>query len=95
VEAGFHRFLLAEKADAWYLNPKAYRDPTGGSGDEVGRELDIITTWKPSPNNVFMAGYGHFWPDEFARKMATDTEADWVFLQWEYTFGKTLVAREN
>ncbi|QCQ21156.1 alginate export family protein [Desulfoglaeba alkanexedens] len=95
MEAGFHKFLLAEKADAWYLNPKAYRDPTGGSGDEVGRELDIITTWEPSPNNVLMAGYGHFWPDEFARKMASDTEADWVFLQWEYTFGKTLVAREN
>ncbi len=33
-----------------------------------------------------MAGFGYFWPDEFARKVASDVEASWVFLQWEYKF---------
>lgn len=95
VKVGYHKFLLAEEEDAWYLNPKKYRDSTGGSGDEVGRELDILATWKLSPNNTLMAGYGHFWPDEFAKKTATDDQANWVFLQWEYIFGKTLLTRQD
>jgi hypothetical protein len=31
-------------------------------------------------------GYGHFWPDEFAENVASDKEANWVFLQFLYKF---------
>ena len=89
VKVSFHKFLLAERKDGWYLNSKTYRDKTGRSGNEVGRELDIVAKYKLSKSNVFMAGFGHFWPDEFAKKTASNKQANWIFLQWEYKFKHT------
>jgi len=91
VKAEVHRFQLAERKDAWYLNQKLYRDPTGRSGDDVGKEFDIVFTCRLFPKNTFMAGCGHFWPDEFAEKTASRKQANWVFLQWEYTFSAKLL----
>ena len=88
---GYHQFKLAEKKDAWYLNKKLYRDKTGNSGDEVGKELDIIGKWKLPKNIELSAGYGHFWPDEFAKNVASDKDADWVFLQFQYKFSHGLI----
>lgn len=42
LKAGYHHFWLAQRKDAWYLNPKEYRDATGNSGNKVGRELDLV-----------------------------------------------------
>lgn len=81
-----HKFKLAERRDAWYLNQKLYRDPTGSSGSAVGRELDIIATVKLPRGHKVMAGFGHFRPDEFAKKLASSRHANWCFMQWEYTF---------
>ncbi len=86
VTITYHKFLLAERKDAWYLNSKAYRDPSGRSGDDVGRELDIVVTYKMNKNNVFMAGLGHFRPDSFAKAAASGKQASWFFFQWEYRF---------
>ena len=84
--AGFHQFWLAEDEDAWYLNPKAYRDKTGNSGDKVGKEFDLVGKWTLPKGNEMQFGYGHFWPDEFAENVVSDKEADWIFLQWIYRF---------
>lgn len=86
LKAEFHQFWLAEKEDAWYLN-KNYRDPDGNSGDKIGKEFDIVARWDLPKGNQIQLGYGHFWPDEFAEKQASDKEADWVFLQWTYDLG--------
>jgi hypothetical protein len=86
ITAIFHKFMLAERKDAWYLNAMAYRDKTGKSGDDVGREFDIITVFKLPHGNKIMAGFGHFWPDEFAKKTASHKQANWVFVMWEYKF---------
>ena len=86
LKAEFHKFWLAEKEDAWYLNAKEYRDKTGSSGDEVGRELDILAMFNLSKKNQIQLGFGHFWPDEFANKQASHKEANWVFFQWMYKF---------
>jgi hypothetical protein len=83
---GYHQFWLAEKKDAWYLNKKAYRDKSGNSGDEVGKEFDIIGKWTIPKGMEIQLGYGHFWPDEFAENKASDKEANWVFLQFLYKF---------
>ncbi|MBW1766923.1 MAG: alginate export family protein [Deltaproteobacteria bacterium] len=85
-KAEYHQFWLAEEKDAWYLNPRAYRDRTGSSGDKVGREFDLVVRLKLPKGNELQAGYGHFWPDEFAEKLASDKEANWVFLQWMFKF---------
>lgn len=89
-KAEYHQFWLAESKDAWYLNPKEYRDKTGNSGDKVGREFDITGKLNLPKGNEIQFGYGHFWPDEFAKKQASDKEADWFFLQWMYKFSYPL-----
>jgi hypothetical protein len=91
VTTRFHQFWLADRKDAWYLNPKAYKDPTGQSGDEVGKELDIITVWNINKDNQIQFGAGYFWPDEFAREQASDDDAAWGFVQYRWKFSHTLI----
>ncbi|NLC70213.1 MAG: alginate export family protein [Desulfuromonadaceae bacterium] len=86
IKGEAHQFKLADSRDGWSLNPKLYRDKTGASGKEVGKEVDLVVTCKYFKDHTLMAGFGYFWPDEFARKVASDVEASWVFLQWEYKF---------
>ena len=86
VKMEVHKFNLAERKDAWYHNQQLYRDPTGTSGDDVGKEFDIVATCKLPRGNTLMAGFGHFRPDEFAKKLASSKNANWCFVQWEYTF---------
>jgi len=89
--AEFHKFWLAEEKDSWSLNRKLYRDRTGRSGDEVGRELDLIATYdfKPGMTTMddkikIMVGACRFWPDTFAKQVADDEAADWIFVQMNY-----------
>ncbi|MDY6861511.1 MAG: alginate export family protein [Thermodesulfobacteriota bacterium] len=86
LNVGFHKFWLAEDKDAWYLNQKKYRDKAGRSGDEVGKELDIIARFNLPRKNQIQVGFGHFWPDEFAEEKASHKQANWVFFQWMYQF---------
>ena len=41
--------------------------------------------------NLKEIGFGHFWPDEFAKNKASDQEADWVFLQWMWKFNHSIL----
>lgn len=91
LKAEFHTFWLADKKDAWYLNKREYRDRTGKSGDEVGKEFDIVATCRLSENNEVQCGFGHFWPDEFAKSQASRTQANWVFFQWQYKISEKLL----
>jgi hypothetical protein len=84
LKAEYHQFWLAESKDAWYLNPKEYRDKTGGSGDRVGREFDLVGRLKLLKGNEIQLGFAHFWPDEFAKKQASDKQASRVFVQWMF-----------
>ena len=86
LKAEFHKFWLDEKRDGWSLNPKLYRDKSGNSGDEVGKEFDLVCRFNLPKGNQIQTGYGHFWPDEFAKKLASDKQANWFFLQWQYKF---------
>ncbi|RJX36047.1 MAG: hypothetical protein C4531_00840 [Desulfurivibrio sp.] len=86
LKAEFHKFLLAEEKDAWYLNASLYRDKTGRSGDEVGREFDLVGKFDLPKGNTVQVGFGHFWPDEFAESLASGEEANWVFVEWQYSF---------
>ena len=85
-KAEFHKFWLDEKRDGWSMNPKLYRDKSGNSGDEVGKEFDLVCRFNLPRGNQIQAGYGHFWPDEFVKKVASDKQANWFFVQWQYKF---------
>lgn len=91
IKIEFHKFWLADKKDGWSMNPKLYRDKTGRSGDEVGREIDLIFRYPlkhildiPWGEVGIMLGYSHFWPDEFAKTVADTAESDWFFFQIRY-----------
>ena len=93
IKIELHKFWLAEKKDGWSMNPKLYRDKTGNSGDEVGREIDLILRYSlkqimniPWGDVKLMLGYSHFWPDEFADTVADTVEADWFFFQIRYMY---------
>lgn len=86
IRGEFHKFWLAKKKDGWYLNSKEYIDKTGASGDDIGKEIDIIATTKSFKGSIFTLGYSHFWPDEFVKNRASKKEADWFFIQWEQSF---------
>lgn len=90
LKVEFHKFRLAEREDAWYLNSKQYRDKTGASGDEVGREFDIVAAIDFFKNNQLQVGFGHFRPDEFVKKMVSDKSSNWLFLQWTHKFSTKL-----
>jgi len=90
VYVGAHRFWLAEKKDGWSLNSNAYRDVSGNSGSHLGDEVDLVLQWNPDITALshglriaIMAGYSYFWPGDFVKNVADDSEADWVFTQVE------------
>ena len=94
VVSGLHNYWLAEKEDAWYLNPHLYRDPKGDSGRKVGETFDItvnVDLSKLFPNVSLLKGhtlsatYGHFFPSEVPREMADEKSgANWFYIQWGF-----------
>lgn len=94
VNATAHQFALAQSRDGWSLNSSLYRDKSGQSGTAVGKEVDLIISYKPFSEHKFMAGFARFWPDEFVEKMVSNDVANWAFVQWEYTYSSTLLGRK-
>ncbi len=93
IKTEFHKFRVAEAEDGWSLNPKLYRDKSGISGREVGSEFDLVCKYSLKPFSatlddelILQAGYSHFRPGRFTKKVADDVEADWFFLQLQYKF---------
>jgi len=94
VVLGLHNYWLAEREDAWYLNPHLYRDPKGDSGRKVGETFDVTVNANLSkifPNISLLKGhtlsatYGHFFPSEVPREMADEESgANWFYIQWGF-----------
>lgn len=84
----WHYFELDAAQDAWYYsNGRPQRqDPTGGSGRELGHELDFIAMDQWSEQWRFRAGYSHFFPGSFIRRTGPSPQADWVYFQMLYEF---------
>ena len=90
-KAEVHRFWLAQEKDAWYLNPKVYRDKKGDAGRDLGWEFDLVgKLLVPSKGMEVQFGYGHFWPGDFVKDVACDTQSNWLFLQLRYSFSRVL-----
>jgi len=86
LKTELHKFWLDEKRDGWSMNPVRYRDKTGNSGDRLGEEFDLVCRFNLPKGNQIQAGYGHFWPNEFVKKVASNKQANWFFVQWQYKF---------
>ncbi len=83
IKLEYHHFRLAQSRDGWSHNPSYYRDVTGASGKEMGHELDVVAHLKLSKWQEIQIGYGHFWPGEFVKELASSKEANWFFVQYE------------
>jgi hypothetical protein len=78
-----HSFALAHSRDAWYSTSLSTvrRDPSGGSGSDLGRELDVRLVWRARPGLELMGGLGRFWPGAFVQNTGEAREASWHMLQ--------------
>lgn len=89
VWVDYHYFTLAAEEDAWYwfnMRPQR-RDPTGGSGRELGHEIDLQAKWQVTPEFQVYCGYAYFAPGNFIRNTpGGDDDAHWGFVQLTYSF---------
>ncbi len=78
----------ARPRDAWYTRSlkEFRRDPEGGSGRELGHEIDLRLVWRAGGGFELWAGYGHFLPGKFVRSTGAAAHADWFMLQCVYGF---------
>jgi hypothetical protein len=65
----YHNFWLASARDALYGPGGAVlrRDPTGASGNYVGNEIDIITSFHLGKRTDLLVSYGYLFAGEFLR----------------------------
>ncbi len=87
----WHVFHLAEARDALYNAAGApiRSDPTGGSGTDVGQELDLLWQVQVNPRADVLFGYSHFWAGDFVRATnpaGVSGDADFYYSQWSYRF---------
>jgi hypothetical protein len=94
---------LQSDRDALYNaagNP-IYQDPTGGSGGEIGQELDLVVNWAVTPRISMLLGYSHFWVGDYfdstviqggtpaggiASNGANGQDADFYYTQFQMRF---------
>ncbi len=82
IGADYHYYLLAEKKDAWRAcDLSAVRqDPTGGSGDRLGSEVDLQASYKLK-NLDLAAGGAYFMAGDYVKTTTgRDRDAAWLFL---------------
>jgi len=97
----YHAFWLEEERDALYnvAGVPIYQDPTGGSGNEVGQEIDLLLTYKLRPRADLVVGYSHFWAGDYfdspviqngpaglATNGSNGQDADFVYTQFSVQF---------
>jgi hypothetical protein len=78
----FHIFMLDRSTDALYNAGSTILrfDPTGKSGRDVGRELDLIVNFHLTPRQDLLIAYGHLWEGRFLRATGPGTFADTTWL---------------
>jgi hypothetical protein len=99
VKADLHFFSADEKNDNWYnvgggttrLGGSAVSDGAGGSrkvSDDYGQEIDITAKYKLFKNFGVVAGYAHYFVDDFIEDTnnGLDRDTDWFYLQTTMKF---------
>lgn len=76
------------KRDALYdANGAATRrGTTGGSGHDIGNELDLTVEYDIDAHQSVLFGYSHFWGNNFIRSTGPSQDADLIYLQYAFKF---------
>jgi hypothetical protein len=96
LKAHLHSFALRDRTDSWYGagggpnigGSGAFVDPAGGSGRDIGRELDIEVGYKHNARTSVAAGLSWFFPGGFvkARNGGSANTQTWAFLMLQMRF---------
>lgn len=84
----FHSFWLTSRKDFLYNagGGPSRRDATGGSGREIGQELDLTLLWKMNLHASMLFGYSHFWDGGFIQDTGPSDDVDFFYVQYKYKF---------
>ena len=97
LKADYHMFSAADRLDAWYTVGGAARGGSMGGAfttdDDYGDELDLTIKYKLLENFGVVAGYSHYFVDDFVEDYANrgggtdnDSDADWFYIQTTMKF---------
>ncbi len=84
----WYTFWNDAKRDALYdANGAATRrETTGGSGHDIGNELDLTVKYDIDAHQSVLFGYSHFWGNNFIRSTGPSEDADLIYLQYAFKF---------
>ncbi|MCB9897322.1 MAG: alginate export family protein [Planctomycetes bacterium] len=91
VRIAAHDYTLADRHDALYNagGAKTLVDTTGGSGTDVGREVDLTLMHDVpglGPHGKLLVGYSRFWPGAFVEKLGSGSAVNLAYVQLMFTF---------
>ncbi len=87
IKIGFHKFMLDSAKDSWYNGflARMRSDPSGKSGTDIGREIDLIVTKKLPGNFNVEFGAAKFYSGDYIKhtQSADNSASDsvWTFFQ--------------
>jgi hypothetical protein len=83
-----HRFQLMQEEDALYSAGGGVirRDPTGGSGDDVATELDVLLAYSWATHHSVALELTKWWSDDFIENTGDGDDAWFAWLAYEFKF---------
>jgi hypothetical protein len=88
IQGEYHDFTLEEPKDAWVNagGTVLRRDATGGSGDDLGREFDLVARYRFDAHLALEGGYARFVPGGFVDGTGPDDPAELYYLEGRWGF---------
>lgn len=85
----YHFFWLDQPTDAWRNAggvPLRPVDPTGKSGDYLGREIDFTAKYTINKHLNVAGGVAKFFPSDYVRNTGAHDSPEWAFVQLALSF---------
>jgi hypothetical protein len=89
LRASGHAFSLRDDSDAWYsaTGTKILADPTGASGGDIGKELDLEALYTLNHVGIFSAGIAFFEPGNFVQNISGHSNQEtFGYIQFQTRF---------
>lgn len=83
-EIFFRNYSLASDTDAWVRTGR--RDTTGGSGGDLGNEVDLRLRWQASQGVLIDGGFAHYFAGDFVGNTGTAEDSTLAYLQTTWRF---------
>lgn len=82
ISTDFHWFLLDAKESAWFnASGAVFRAANADASQDLGREIDLLATYKLTEHWNLLSGYSHFFSGPFARDTGAHSNANFFYAQ--------------